>query len=36
MVFDPLVTEEFVSEMVADSSFRQERTGVEGFYAAWS
>ena len=35
MVFDPLVTEEFVSEMVADSSFRQERTGVEGFYAAW-
>jgi hypothetical protein len=35
MVFDPLVTEDFVSEMVADSSFRQERTGVEGFHAAW-
>ena len=30
MVFDPLVSEEFVSDMVADSSFRQERTGVEG------
>ena len=35
MVLDPLVVEGFVTEMVADSSFREERTGVEGFLAAW-
>jgi hypothetical protein len=35
MVFGPLISEDFVTEMVADSSFRQERTGIEGFLEAW-
>ena len=34
-VFGDLVTEDFVTEMVADSSFRQERVGIEGFLDAW-
>jgi hypothetical protein len=34
-VFDPLVTDDFVTEMVADSSFRTERVGIEGFLEAW-
>jgi hypothetical protein len=35
MVLDPVAVPGFITEMVADSSFRQERTGVEGFYDAW-
>ena len=35
MVFGSLISEDFVTEMVADSSFRQERTGIEGFLEAW-
>ncbi len=35
LVFDPLIADRFVTEMVADSSFRQERIGIEGFLEAW-
>jgi ketosteroid isomerase-like protein len=35
MVFGSLIAEGFVTEMVADSSFREERTGIEGFLEAW-
>ena len=33
--FTPHVAEGFVTEMVADTSFREERTGMEGFLEAW-
>jgi ketosteroid isomerase-like protein len=33
--FTPYVADGFVTEMVADSSFRQERTGMQGFIEAW-
>lgn len=34
-VFDPLVAEGFVTAMVPESGFGQERVGIEGFLAAW-
>ncbi len=34
-VFDPLVAEGFVTAMIPESGFGEERTGIEGFLAAW-
>jgi ketosteroid isomerase-like protein len=34
-VFAGVIADQFVTEMVADSSFRQERTGLDGFLDAW-
>lgn len=35
IVLAPIAVDGFVTEMVADSSFRAERAGVDGFYEAW-